>query len=100
MKTRSLLFGSFFLSSLLTSVGLPAAEPQGPSGKIRVLIVTGGHNFEKEPFFKLFKDNPEITFQAAEHPNAHKLLRPESAKGYDVLLTYDLWQEITDEAKA
>ena len=65
--------------------------------KIRVLIVTGGHNFEQEPFFKLFKDNPEITFQAAEHPNAHALLRPEAARQYDVLVLYDMHQEITDE---
>ena len=48
--------------------------------KIRVLVVTGGHAFEKEPFFKLFQDNPDITYQAVEHPNAHALLKAEAAK--------------------
>src|SRR5207245_7000567 len=73
---------------------------QQSSDKIHVLVVTGGHDFEHELFFKLFKDNPEITFQTAEHPNAHALLKPEAAKQYDVLVVYDMWQNITDEAKA
>lgn len=69
------------------------------SSKIRVLIVTGGHDFEHDAFFKVFKDNPEITFQAAEHPHAHDLLKPESAREYDVLVAYDMHQEISDAAK-
>jgi type 1 glutamine amidotransferase len=69
-------------------------------GKIRVLLITGGHDFEKEEFFKLFADNPDISFQAVEHPKAHALLKPEAAKSYDVLVTYDMHQEISDEAKA
>ena len=71
-----------------------------PAGKIRVLVVTGGHDFEKAPFFKLFQDNANITFQAVEHPRAHAFLKPDAAKQYDVLVLYDMWQDITDEAKA
>ncbi len=77
-----------------------AAAAADSSGKIRVLVVTGGHDFEKEPFFQMFKDNPEITFRAAEHPNMHALLKPESAKNFDVLVFYDMHQEISDDAKA
>jgi len=68
--------------------------------KTRVLLVTGGHGFEKEPFFKMFKDNPDITFQAVEHPNAFASFTAEAAKQYDVIVTYDFNQRITDEAKA
>lgn len=68
-------------------------------GKIRVLVVTGGHDFEREPFLKLFKDNAEITFEAVEHPNAHAWLKAENASKFDVLVTYDMHQEITEEAK-
>jgi hypothetical protein len=77
-----------------------ADSPEAVGGKIRVLVVTGGHGFEKEPFFKLFKDNPDITFKAVEHPNAHALLTAEAAKQWDVLVLYDMHQEITPEAKA
>lgn len=80
--------------------GFSAASAADSSGKIRVLVVTGGHDFEKEPFFQMFKDNPEISYQAAEHPNAHALLRPDAAKNYDVLVFYDMHEEISPEAKA
>ena len=43
-----------------------ASAAEGSPGKIRVLVVTGGHDFEREPFFKVFEDNAEITFEAAE----------------------------------
>src|SRR5438093_13282078 len=101
MNRRHIGLISILALILRPMLGLTAAESQQPpSSKIRVMIFTGGHAFEKDQFFKLFKDNPDITFQAAEHPNAHALLKPEAAKQYDVLLTYDLWQDITAEAKA
>jgi uncharacterized protein len=93
---RTLLAGVLFACLLLGFSGV-AAEAVG---KIRVLVVTGGHDFENEQFFKLFKDNAEITFRAVEHPNAHALLKAEAAKDYDVLMLYDMHQEITEEAKA
>jgi type 1 glutamine amidotransferase len=78
----------------------PAADPASqPPAKIRVLLITGSHPFQKEPFFKLFNDNQDITYQAVEHPNAHALLKAEPAKQYDVIVTYDYNQKITEEAK-
>lgn len=76
-----------------------AESAPGAAGKIRVLVVTGGHDFEKEPFFKLFQDNSEISYEAVEHPNAHARLTPEASSRYDVLVLYDMWQPITEEAK-
>lgn len=68
-------------------------------GKIRVLVITGGHDFEVEPFFKVFKDNPEITFVAADHPKAHAYFKKDAASNYDVIVAYDMHQEISEEAK-
>jgi len=91
----------FFLLTVSVSLCVSCAQtPRASSGKIRLLVVTGGHAFEQDPFFKIFQDNPEVTFQAVEHPNAHALLRSEAAKQYDVLVLYDMHQEISDEAKA
>jgi uncharacterized protein len=84
---------------LLASLAPAADSAESSQAKIRVLVVTGGHGFEKEPFFKLFKDNTDITYQAAEHPKAHALLSAEAAKKWDVLVLYDMHQEITPEAK-
>ena len=47
-----------WLAALL--VALSAVATGGE--KIKVLVVTGGHGFQREPFFKMFKDNAEIDF--------------------------------------
>src|SRR5690349_5612243 len=101
MKTMRALLASLLTLGLLFSLTVNGAEgAKDSSAKIRVLVVTGGHDFEKDAFFKLFQDNPDITYQAVEHPNAHALLKADAAKAYDVLVAYDMHQEITDEAKA
>src|SRR5215813_1231788 len=100
MKMKPLNFWYGVLVVMVAYFSAVAADSSGSLHKIRVLIVTGGHDFEKEPFFKLFKDNHEITYRAVEHPNAHALFKADAAKDYDVLVFYDMHQEITDEAKA
>jgi type 1 glutamine amidotransferase len=96
----SLTFGLVALTSLpLTNSAAVAGEVAEP-GKTRVLVVSGGHPFEQEPFFQVFKDNPDITYQAVEHPKAQALFKADAAKAYDVLVFYDMHQEISDEAKA
>jgi len=89
-----------FCGSAWAADSSDARQPLTTGDKIRVLVVTGGHDFEHDPFLKLFSANSGITFRAVEHPNAHALLKPEPAKGWDVLVTYDMHQEITDDAKA
>lgn len=82
---------------------LPAQAADQPTfqlGKIRVLVVTGGHDFERDAFFKIFQDNPHITYEAVEHPKAHEHLRAEASRQFDVLVLYDMWPKISDEAKA
>ena len=85
--------------ALVTLLFLPLGLCGGEA-KIRVLLVTGGHDFEREPFMKVFKDNPDITFKAVEHPNAQALLSDDAAKNWDVLVCYDMYQPISEEIKA
>lgn len=69
--------------------------------KIKVLVVTGGHGFEKEPFFKMFADNPEIEFTAAEHSKTNaSVYERDDLFSYDVVVLYDMPQNITDTQKA
>jgi uncharacterized protein len=93
MRRTLLLLGSLLAALFLAWPGLGAE-------KLRLLVVTGGHDFETNQFFQVFQDNPEVTFAAFTHPKAHAQLRPEAATQYDVLVLYDMWQAITDEAKA
>jgi type 1 glutamine amidotransferase len=97
---RSLALVSVLALAVLPRPALGADQPTPQITKIRVLVITGGHDFEREPFFKMFQDNAHITFQAVEHPKAHEYLRPEASAKYDVVVLYDLWPKISEEAKA
>ena len=67
---------------------------------VRALIVTGGHDFEREPFFQMFQSFEDVTSEEVQHPNAHARLAPEAAGGYDVVVLYDMWQPISEESQA
>lgn len=89
------------LKALLTSVtlllvagALQAAEP------LRILLITGGHEYETNAFQAMFQADPGIRVISVTHPNAQAWFAPEHAQDYDVLVSYDMWQDITDEAKA
>jgi hypothetical protein len=67
---------------------------------IRALVVVGGHDFETNQFYQVFRDNPDVTFRVVEHPSAHAQLTAPAARDYDVLVLYDMWARIDDAAKA
>ncbi len=54
---------------LILVAGCASPTPQADQ-KIKVLILTGGHAFKAEPFFKMFDNNPEITWTADKDINA------------------------------
>ena len=82
---------------LLAAAAVIAAEAADTT---RVLVVTGGHDFETNQFFQIFQDNPKISFQKVTHPNAHAWLKPDKAREWDVWVCYDMWPDISEEAKA
>jgi type 1 glutamine amidotransferase len=49
---------------------------------------------------QVFKNNPGITFRTVEHPEAQELFKSRFAGEYDVLVFYDMWQTISEEAKS
>jgi type 1 glutamine amidotransferase len=89
-----LLGGVVALSSLIPATGAAAAAP------VRVLVVTGGHPYDTNEFRAVFTSLPGIAARFVAHPEAEQWLRPEKAKEWDVLLTYDMWQPITEQTKA
>jgi type 1 glutamine amidotransferase len=76
------------LTSLASAAGAPA--------KIRVLLFTGGHGFAKEPFFRMFSDNPEIAVTPIEHTKdtADGWERADLS-AYDVVVLYDMPKTIS-----
>jgi type 1 glutamine amidotransferase len=86
---------------LLLTILAGCASPQSHADKkIKVLVVTGGHPFKPEPFFKMFADNPEITFTEGKQGKAAEAYDREDLFSYDAVVLYDAPQNITDAEKA
>lgn len=92
------------MGNIVTSVllGILAAANSADSEPkpIRVLVVTGGHDFERQPFFTMFDAMKGISWREAPHPDANKLYSAEAARAYDVLVFYDMNQQIDAEQQA
>ena len=82
------------LGALLSLAVAPAAEP------VRALVIVGGHDFQTNEFHELFRTLPKVRAQVVEHPAAHAWLERDASSSYDVLVLYDMWQPISDQAKA
>ena len=93
MNTKALF--TFALATLL-SLSFTAQA----ASKLKVLVVTGGHGFEQEPFFKVFKDNPNITYTSATQAKSSEAYDRDDLLSYDVVVLYDMVQKITDAQKA
>ncbi len=68
--------------------------------KIHALVVTGGHGFEQEPFWEMFSSFENFSYDTVVFPGAFDYLNVETAKNYDALVFYDMWQEITADQQA
>ncbi len=89
------------LSLAVFCLGLcPApASAAGEQGKLRVVVITGGHGFNRNEFFKIFQGHDDIEYREVVQPKANDLYTPEARKTYDVIVMYDMWQKITAEQK-
>ena len=95
MKTFEMLC-VLVLASFTTGVG-SAAE----AAKLKVLIITGGHGFEKEPFFRMFSENPEITFTNISHGKTNATAwERDDLLSYDAVVLYDMPKTIIEAQKA
>jgi len=69
-----------------------------PSKPIRILVITGGHDYNIEKFNKMLESlGDNISYKVAELPGAYTMFQPENRDQYDVLVFYHMWQSITQE---
>jgi len=63
--------------------------------KIPVLLITGGHDFDRRAFFEMLDSFENLDFTEIKHPDANDfwLEKPE----YKIILFYDMVQEISPE---
>lgn len=97
MNLRILCAGLLLPALVVLPITAVAAET---SGKLKVLVVTGGHGFKREPFFQMFKDNSEIDFTPAEHDKSGATVYDRAdLLSFDALVLYDMPQTITEGQK-
>jgi uncharacterized protein len=84
-----------WLLGLLLAASAPAGE------KIHVLLLTGGHGYEREPYLRIYRDNPDIALTHLEHSpgTADAWDRADLAKA-DVVVLYDMPRTITPAQQA
>lgn len=58
--------------------------------RLRVLVVTRGHPFARDPFFAIFERNHEIEWASVEHPAAQHFFTPALASEFDCFVLYDM----------
>ena len=79
-----------FLIAVLFSFSICSLFAQETRPTLNILIVTGGHDYDKPNFYKMFDEMPGIRYDKAELPKDMDLLAPGLEKKYDLLLTYDM----------
>jgi len=84
------------LSVILFNAGAFGQKKKDP---VRVLLITGGHDFDKVPFYALMESLPGCTISEVTHPNALAMFRPENRTSYDVILFYDMPNTINEQEK-
>ena len=57
---------------------------------LNVLVVTGGHPFEEEPYLATFDALPGISWQHAPALESREYFRPERAGEFDAIVCYDM----------
>lgn len=92
MIKKLFILVSIFIPLSAFSVTFQSALP------IRVLIITGGHDFKVEQFKQMFDSfGKEIQYEIAELPSAYDKFLPGNRDQYDILVFYHMWQDINPE---
>jgi len=70
----------------------PVRERQG---KIKVVVVTAGHGFKKEPFLALFDGYDDIEYATAQQKDHSEIFEDISNWNYDVMVLFNMTQQIS-----
>ena len=91
---RSILVATLALASGLFCAAIASPQP------LRVLIVTGGHDFEEADFLGMFHQMDGITFTHVIYgQGAEEALTPVGMKDFDTIVFYDMHQEKDPQSK-
>ena len=67
---------------------------------IKVMLVTGGHEFDEVEFFEMFDAMENVEYEHFVQPKANNKLVKDLAEDFDVIVFYDMWKDISENEKA
>lgn len=70
-----------------------------PVRKLNILIVTGGHDFDRISFFEMFDSFSGISYSGLKHPEANLKLGQFDLKTFDAVVFYDMPKTISEAEK-
>lgn len=84
---------SFFSLIIVVSIAVSLraeCNTPFPKPKIKVAIITGGHEYQRQAFYAMFNAIPTITYDTLVQPRANDLIATPEVNKYDVLVFYDM----------
>lgn len=66
---------------------------------LRVMLFTGGHGFDRERFYEMVFSLNSFSIDTLSQPDANRFLLSDSIEIYDVIVFYDMWQDISSGEK-
>jgi hypothetical protein len=58
--------------------------------RLRVLVVTGGHAFDRDAFGAMWNSLPDVDWAEAKHPGAQAILTPGASAEFDAIAFHDI----------
>lgn len=93
---RLLIFSFILCTNIVIHSYAENSSASDPSGKaLRVLLFTGGHGFDRESFYEMVFSLDNCIIDTLSQPEANKAFLADSIGIYDVIVFYDMWQDIS-----
>lgn len=87
-------FQKFLILSVVILISMSVSAK-----KLHVLVVTGGHNFDRKSFFEMFNSFQEVSYTELKHPEANIQLGTIDPKTFDAVVFYDMPKSISETEK-
>lgn len=85
---------------LIVTAALFSAIAYSQPALVRVLVVTGGHDYNQSAFNALFESmSGSLSYKVVPFPEAFSMFKEKRRSEFDVVVFYHMWQPITEEQK-
>lgn len=98
MKRDTQLLMWLFLTALICSCSTFSSNEDfadKQQEKVKVVVVTAGHDFEREAFFAIFDSFDKVQYVEAEQKDDSEIFEDISDWDYDVIVLYNMTQKIS-----